>query len=53
MRAVLEAGVKETNSWERAALIEKGGWDKMPGETQANNTVSPACADGLESLIGK
>ena len=53
MRAVLEAGVKETNSWERAALIEKGGWDKMPGETQANNTVSRACADGLESLIGK
>ena len=43
--------LKETNSWERAAFIEKGGWDKMPGETRANYAVSRACADGLELLI--
>jgi hypothetical protein len=45
--------LKETNYWERAALVEKGGWDKMPGETQANSAVSRACAEGLESLLPK
>ena len=45
--------LKETSSWERAAFIEKGGWDKMPGDKAANYAVSRACADGLESLIGK
>jgi uncharacterized membrane protein YeaQ/YmgE (transglycosylase-associated protein family) len=45
--------LKETSSWERSAFIEKGGWDKMPGETAANNTVSRACVDGLETLLGK
>jgi hypothetical protein len=24
--------LKDTNPWERAAHIERGGWDKMPGE---------------------
>ncbi|MGH2361381.1 MAG: GlsB/YeaQ/YmgE family stress response membrane protein, partial [bacterium] len=24
--------LKATSSWERAAYIEKGGWDRMPGE---------------------
>jgi len=42
--------LKETSSWERAAFIEKGGWDKMPGETPANYAVSRACANGLEML---
>ena len=41
------------NSWERAAFIEKGGWDKMPGEEEANFTVSRACADGLDVLMAK
>ncbi len=36
--------LKETNSWERLAVIEKGGWDRMPGEKEANVTVSRACA---------
>jgi len=45
--------LKEINSWERATFIEKGGWDKMPGEEKANYTVSRACADGLELLIDK
>ena len=43
--------LKETSSWERAAVIEKGGWDRMPGEKEANATVSRACADGLEVLM--
>jgi hypothetical protein len=43
--------LKETNSWERAAFIEKGGWDRMPGETEAHFAVSRACADGIDVLV--
>ncbi len=45
--------LKAINSWERAAFIEKGGWDKMPGEALASTTVSEACAKGLELLMGE
>lgn len=45
--------LKATSSWERAAYIEKGGWDKMPGEEKANDTVARACADGLGVLMEK
>ncbi|MBI4277174.1 MAG: hypothetical protein HY660_01855 [Armatimonadetes bacterium] len=45
--------MKAINSWDRAAFIEKGGWDKMPGEEKASYTVSRACADGLEVLMEK
>ncbi|MEA3195928.1 MAG: hypothetical protein QOD26_4261 [Betaproteobacteria bacterium] len=45
--------LKATNSWERSALIEKGGWDRMPGEEKAVATVGRACADGLDSLLEK
>jgi len=41
------------NSWKRAEFIEKGGWDKMPGQETADSAVSRACADGLELLIKK
>ena len=34
-------------------FIEKGGWDKMPGEEQAGSTVARACVDGLEVLLKK
>jgi hypothetical protein len=40
-------------SWERAKFIEKGGWDKMPGQEKADYAVSRGCADGLEVLIKK
>jgi len=43
----------DTSSWERTTLIEKGGWDRMPGEAKASYTVSRACADGLEVLLRK
>jgi hypothetical protein len=43
----------EVDSWKRAEFIEKGGWDKMPGQEKAGLLVSRACADGLESLIKK
>jgi hypothetical protein len=42
--------LKALSSYERSAFIEKGGWDKMPGEQTASSTVSRACADGLEYL---
>ncbi len=45
--------LRDTSSWERAAYIEKGGWDRMPGEAKASYTVSRACADGLEVLVSK
>ena len=43
----------EVNSWQRAEFIEKGGWDKMPGQEKAGYAVARACADGLELLIKK
>lgn len=45
--------LQATSSWERTALIEKGGWDKMPGEEEANDTVARACADALGALPEK
>ena len=44
---------EKTSSWERAKFIEKGGWDKMPGQETAGYLVSRACADGLELLFEK
>ena len=43
----------ELNSWKRHEYIEKGGWDKMPGQEKADYTVARACADGLDLLIKK
>jgi hypothetical protein len=43
----------EVNSWERSDFIEKGGWDKMPGQDKADYGVSRACANGLDVLIKK
>jgi hypothetical protein len=40
-------------SYKRSEFIEKGGWDKMPGQKDASSGVSRACADGLEVLIKK
>ena len=44
---------EKVSSWERAKFIEKGGWDKMPGQEEADYAVSRACSDGLELLIKK
>jgi hypothetical protein len=43
----------EVSSWQRAAVIEKAGWDKMPGQEKADYAVARACADGLELLMKK
>ena len=42
----------EVSSYQRSDFIEKGGWDKMPGQEKADYGVSRACVDGLELLDG-
>jgi hypothetical protein len=44
---------EKLNRWTRTEFIEKGGWDKMPGQEKADNGVARACVDGLELLIKK
>jgi len=43
----------ELDSWKQAEFLEKGGWDKMPGQKQADYGVARACTDGVELLIKK
>jgi hypothetical protein len=43
----------EVSSWTRGEFIEKGGWDKMPGQERADPNVARACAEGLELLVKK
>ncbi len=48
--------LKELRSYERYKLIEKEGWDKMPGQEEApykGRLLSQACTDGLELLMEK
>ena len=45
--------LKELDSWKRAEFIEKGGWDKMPGQEKAGYLVTRAFVDGLELLFEK
>jgi len=41
------------DSWKRSEFIEKGGWDKMPGQEKAGPYVARACAEGIGVLIKK
>jgi hypothetical protein len=43
----------DVSSWSRGEFIQKGGWDKMPGQQQADSDVASACAEGIELLIKK
>ncbi len=43
----------KVSNWERAKFIEEGGWDKMPGQEEADYAVARACSDGLELLMKK
>ena len=45
--------IGEISSYQRSGFIEKGGWDKMPGQEKADYEVSRACADGIDLLIKK
>jgi hypothetical protein len=44
---------EELDPWKRSALIEKGGWDKMPGQGEASDAVAEACARGIEILAAR
>ena len=39
----------KVSSWDRRALIEKGGWATFPGTDKANSAVVSACAEKLGS----
>ena len=43
----------EASAWTRPEFVEKGGWDKMPGQDKANDGVARACATGIELLVKK
>ena len=43
----------EVEYYKRDEFIEKGGWDKMPGQEKASYYVARACSDGLELLFEK
>ena len=37
----------------KSAFIEKGGWDKMPGEERARSAVTQECGSRLDALAQK
>jgi hypothetical protein len=41
------------DSWNRDEFIQKGGWDKIPGQEKDGYYVARACAEGIELLIKK
>ena len=41
------------DSYKRYEFIEKGGWNKIPGQKGASSGVVCACVEGLEVLIKK
>ena len=43
----------KVSNWDRDDFIQKGGWDKMPGQEKADYGVSRACVDGIELLFDK
>ena len=43
----------DVSTWTRAEFIEKGGWDKMPGQEKADSEVARACAEGVGLLVKK
>ena len=45
--------IEKISTWQRGEFIEKGGWDKMPGQKEADYGVAQACADGIELLAKK
>jgi len=49
-----ELNVKEfqgTDTYMRTGFIEKGGWDKMPGQEEAAWGVASPCVAGIDALL--
>ena len=42
---------EKLSTWDRAKFVEKGGWDKMPGQQESDHGVARACSSGLALLI--
>jgi hypothetical protein len=42
---------EKIESYKRSEFIEKGGWDKMPGQKEASSGFANACVTGIEALI--
>jgi hypothetical protein len=42
---------QEASSYMRTGVIEKGGWDKMPGQEKAAWGVSSPCVAGIDVLL--
>ena len=45
--------LQEMEQTGRTELIQKGGWDKMPGQKEASSGVAQACSYGLEDFMKK
>jgi hypothetical protein len=43
--------LQKAESYQRSEVIEKGGWDRMPGQEKADWGVAGACVAGLDSVI--
>ena len=43
--------LQKLDRWEGSKIIEKGGWDKMPGQKEAVYGVASACAEGMQTLV--
>ena len=42
------AALKETQSWQQAEYVQKGGWATMPGESgEPSRELAAACAEAL------
>jgi hypothetical protein len=42
---------KVSSSWDRRAIIEKGGWATVPGSDMTNSAVVSACAERLDGRL--
>ena len=49
----LKEFVAKEGSWGKTEFIKHGGWDKMPGQAEAGDTVAQACAKGIALVAGK
>jgi hypothetical protein len=44
------AKFNKVDSWSRSDLIDKEGWDKMPGQAKASPEVAAACTARLNGI---
>ena len=44
---------QKSDSWNRGTFIGKGGWDRMPGQKEADGSVADECAKGIDALPAK